>query len=51
MATLSDLLHELRQLGVGPGEIDIPFRWYRQLMDHAQELADGDEADDDADFD
>ena len=38
MPTLADLLEELRELDVSPTEIDIPYRWYRQLLDYAQEL-------------
>ena len=47
MPTRSDLLQELRQLGVSPGEIDISYRWYCQLMDYAEEMVDWGEADDD----
>lgn len=38
MPTLADLLEELQEIDVSPGEIDIPYRWYRQLLDYAREL-------------
>ena len=38
MPTLADLLRELRELDVSPGEIDIPYRWYHQIIDQAKEL-------------
>lgn len=38
MPTLADLLQELRELDVTPGEIDIPYHWYRQIIDQAEEL-------------
>ncbi len=38
METLADLLRELRELGVSPDEIDIPYSWYRQIIDRAEEL-------------
>ena len=38
MPTLADLLQELRELNVSPSEIDIPHRWYRQIIDQAEEL-------------
>ncbi len=38
MPTLADLLRELRELDVSPGEIDIPYRWYRQILDYAEGL-------------
>ncbi len=41
MPTLADLLQELRELGVSPGEIDIPYRWYRQILDYAERLDEG----------
>ena len=46
MPTLADLLQELRELGVSPGEIDIPYRWYRQILDHAEELTETEENED-----
>ena len=36
--TLADLPKELHELDASPGEIHIPYRWYRQLLDYAQEL-------------
>jgi hypothetical protein len=38
MLTLEDLLRELRELGVSPGEIGIPYRWFYQLLDEAEQL-------------
>ena len=38
MQTLADLLRELRELDVSPSEIDIPHRWYHQIIDQAEEL-------------
>jgi len=38
MPTLADLLWELRELGISPGEIDIPYDCYRQIIDQAEEL-------------
>lgn len=38
MPTLADLLQELRELDVSPGEIDIPYRWYHQIIDQAEDL-------------
>jgi hypothetical protein len=46
MPTLARLLSELRELNVSPGEIDIPYRWYRQLMDYALELVEKPEEED-----
>ena len=46
MANLADLLRELRRLGVSPDEIDLPFSWYRRLVNLAQELVDTEETDD-----
>lgn len=44
MPTLADLLRELRELDVSPGEIDIPDRWYRQILDYAEELTEPEES-------
>lgn len=41
MPTLADLLRELRELDVSPSEIDIPYRWYRQILDYAERLDEG----------
>jgi len=38
MPSLSDLLEELRELGVSPSEIDIPYRWYYEMLRWAEEL-------------
>ena len=38
MPTLADLLQELRELDVSPSEIDIPHRWYYQMIDQAEGL-------------
>jgi len=38
MPTLADLVQELRRLGVSLSEIDIPYRWYYQIIDQAEEL-------------
>jgi len=38
MPSLAELLQELRELGVSPGEIHIPYRWYRQILDYAEGL-------------
>ena len=46
MATLLNLVKELRALGVGLNEIEIPYNWYRQLLDYAQELIDTDQEED-----
>lgn len=39
MTTLLDLVKELRELDVGLNEIEIPYRWYREIIGHAEELA------------
>ncbi len=46
MPSLADLLQELRELGGSPGEIDIPYRWYRQILDYAEELTEPEENED-----
>lgn len=38
MPSLADLLRELKELDVSPNEIDIPHRWYRRIIDQAEEL-------------
>ena len=38
MPSLADLIQELRELGVSPGEIDISYRWYYQILDQAEGL-------------
>ena len=43
MATLLDLVKELREIGVDLHEVEIPFRWYRQLLDYAEQLAETEE--------
>ena len=48
MSSLADLLRELRTLGVSPEEIDIPNRWYRQVLDQAEELCEEIEENEDA---
>jgi len=47
MPTLADLLRELRELDVSPGEIDIPHRWYHQIIDQAEELCEETEENED----
>ena len=39
MPTVADLVKELRELGIGLHEIQIPYRWYREIIRHAEELA------------
>ncbi|MFC1939288.1 hypothetical protein ACFLXO_01215 [Chloroflexota bacterium] len=39
MPSLADLLRELRALGISPEEIDIPNRWYNQILDQAEEIS------------
>ena len=50
MTTLADLLRELRRLGVGPDEVNLPLSWYRHLVRIAEELANVEEVDDENDF-
>ncbi len=50
MPTLADLLRELRRLGVDPDEVDLPFSWFRELQNSAEELANAEEVDDYNDF-
>lgn len=38
MKSLEDLIEELRELGVSPGEISIPYHWYCQILDQAEGL-------------
>ena len=45
MPTLADLVRELRELVAGLSEIQVPYRWYREIIDHAEELADTEEED------
>ena len=46
MPSLAELLQELRELGISPREINIPDRWYRQLIDQAEDLSDMEDDDD-----
>ena len=45
MLTLEDLLQELEEMGVSPGEITIPYRWYHRLQDQADESCEETEED------
>ncbi len=47
MPTLADLLRELRRLGVNSDELDLPFSWFRELQDSAEELVNTEEVDND----
>ncbi len=47
MSTIADLVQELRELGIGLHEIQIPYRWYREIIARAEELAEtGEETED-----
>jgi hypothetical protein len=48
MPSLEDLLRELREIGINTGEIDIPYRWYRQILEYAEELIEETEENDDS---
>ena len=48
MPSLADLLRELRALGISADEIDIPNRWYNQILDQAESLCEEIEEDEDA---
>ena len=39
MVTLADLVQALGELGIGLHEIQIPYRWFREIVSHAEELA------------
>ena len=39
MPTLADLVQKLRELDIGLSEIQIPYRWYREIIVRAEELA------------
>ena len=39
MTTVADLVRELREIGIGLHEIQIPSRWFREIIGHAEELA------------
>lgn len=43
MIALADLVQELQELGIGLGEIQIPYRWYRQIIGQAEEIAEAEE--------
>ncbi|HEY92490.1 MAG TPA: hypothetical protein G4O17_01925 [Dehalococcoidia bacterium] len=45
MPTLADLVQELRELGIGLSEIQIPYRWYREIISRAEEMAETGEED------
>ena len=47
MATLADLVQELREIGVDLHEVEIPYSWYRQILAYAQELIETEEEDED----
>jgi len=50
MATLADLVQELREIGVGLHEVEIPFRWYRQFLDYAEQLTETEEGKEEEDI-
>ena len=50
MPTLGDLLRELKRLDVDPDEVDLPFSWYRHLLDFAEELVNATEEVNNDDF-